>query len=46
MAWLAGKLVADREQDRLALDSIGFDCPLAAVYEGTRFVCAEARASL
>ena len=34
------------EQDRLALDSIGFDCPLAAVYEGTRFVRAEARASL
>jgi Uma2 family endonuclease len=26
------------EHDRLALDSIGFDCPLAAVYEGTRFV--------
>jgi Uma2 family endonuclease len=26
------------EQDRLPLDSIGFECPLAAVYEGTRFV--------
>ncbi len=28
------------EQDRLALDSIGFECPLAAVYAGTRFVSA------
>jgi Uma2 family endonuclease len=25
----------------LALDSIGFDCPLAAVYQGTRFFSAE-----
>ena len=26
------------EQGRLALESIGFECSLAAVYEGTRFV--------
>ena len=26
------------QEDRLILDSIGFDCPLAALYEGTRFV--------
>ena len=25
------------EEDRLILDSIGFDCPLPAIYEGTRF---------
>jgi Uma2 family endonuclease len=25
------------EQDRLTLESIGFDAPLAAIYEGTRF---------
>jgi len=31
------------EQDRLVLDSIGFDCPLAAVYAGTRFIAAERR---
>jgi Uma2 family endonuclease len=31
------------EQDRLQLESIGFDCPLGAVYEGTRFVPAQAR---
>jgi hypothetical protein len=24
--------------DRLILESIGFDCPLAAAYEGTQFV--------
>jgi Uma2 family endonuclease len=28
------------EADRLVLDRIGFDCPLTAVYEGTRFVSA------
>lgn len=28
------------EQDRLTLDSISFECPLPAVYEGTRFVSA------
>jgi Uma2 family endonuclease len=26
------------EGDRLILESIGFDCPLPAIYEGTRFV--------
>lgn len=31
------------EQDRLALESIGSDCPLVAFYEGTRFARAEAR---
>ena len=31
------------EQDRLVLDSISFDCPLAAVYAGTRFITAEPR---
>jgi Uma2 family endonuclease len=30
------------EEDRLALDSIGFECPLAAVYAGTRLVPAAA----
>jgi hypothetical protein len=28
------------EEDRLILQSIGFECPLAAMYEGTRFVAA------
>jgi hypothetical protein len=28
------------EADRLILESIGFECPLAAIYEGTRFAAA------
>jgi Uma2 family endonuclease len=28
------------EEDRLILESIGFDCPLPAIYEGTRFAAA------
>jgi Uma2 family endonuclease len=28
------------EEDRLVLESIGFECPLPAIYEGTRFVAA------
>jgi Uma2 family endonuclease len=28
------------EEDRLILESIGFDCPLWAIYEGTRFAAA------
>jgi Uma2 family endonuclease len=31
------------EEDRLTLASIDFECPLSAVYEGTRFVGAERR---
>jgi Uma2 family endonuclease len=41
-SWPANSLPIG-EQDRLPLESIGFECPLAAVYEGTRFVSAEAR---
>lgn len=40
--WPANSLPVG-EQDRLVLQSIGFDCPLAAVYASTRFVPAEAR---
>jgi Uma2 family endonuclease len=28
------------EEDRLSLESIGFECPLPAIYEGTRFIAA------
>jgi hypothetical protein len=28
------------EADRLILESVGFECPLPAIYEGTRFVAA------
>jgi Uma2 family endonuclease len=31
------------EADRLVLESLGFDCALAAVYEGTRFAADEER---
>jgi Uma2 family endonuclease len=31
------------DEDQLALESIGFDCPLAAIYEGTRFISAAGR---